>query len=140
MATPPSGSSCLRRAGSGVFAELVEVAVGCAEIEPTVAVWTTLDLGHLGYPGRQQLFAGVGGVVDPQPGDGTGVELVVFHRVRPKQLESIPVCHCQLCKSFYIDRLVEPEDVGEEVAQGRTVVCGGTNPDDALDLHAVSSL
>ena len=56
-----------------------------------MAVGPSLNVGDLIHPGFHKLAMGGVDIVHAKPGDRTGVEMVMFHRIGAKELETVPV-------------------------------------------------
>jgi hypothetical protein len=123
-----------------MLAQFVEVAIGSLEIEPAVPVGTTLDVGNAFDLGLCQFGMCTEDVIDPEPCDGTGVEMVVLSGVRAEDLEEIAVVGRQPTEARNVNNEVHSKTIGEERSGSLSVFGCRPDPDDSLDVHRVTSV
>lgn len=74
-------------------------------------------------------------IVDPEPGDRTGIKMIMFNRLRPEDLEQVSVRRAQSGEPAHIKCAFHAEDIGKEVGCLPAFVCRRASPDDSFDAH-----
>lgn len=123
-----------------MLTQFIEVPVRSPEVEPTMTIATSLQLGDTFYLGCQQLAPGDVDVVHPESGNRPGVEMIMLHRIGAENLQKVTVGSCKTRKTGHLSGHLHTENIGEEPG-GLTKVLGGrTDPDNAFDLQDLSSV
>lgn len=121
-----------------MLTHFVEVAVGSPEVEPTVPVLAGLEIGDRLHTGLDQFIPGKRGVVDPEPGHRSSIEMIVLHRVGSEQLETITVGRRQSGETGDIGHDRHAKHVGKEPCGSFPIIGDRSNPNDPFDLQTTS--
>lgn len=100
-----------------------------------MSVGSGLQVGHHVHSGLDQFDAGLVGVVDPQAGYRTCIELIMLDRVGPEQFKTVTVCSNQSREPWNVGLHRHSEHVGKEPGGLFAVIRCRPNPDDPSDFH-----